>query len=332
MKKILNNKKLIPSAVALLVILGFVNSLGAIGMSGGLAQVFGNTWLSKPETRTYYVQDNNFGQQTGLTFQQNKLVAIKACSAAGGGGGGGRGNESGSNVGAGGGGGGGGGKGQCRTGKIKVRAGDTIRWLVGTGGAGGKYGEINVNLHVDAYAGFETIDTSAEDGADGGYTYVSVNGIDIMQVPGGEGGQAGTNASNHYSPGWGGAGGSLDIGLQQAWGHRGENGQNNDAQDNDMGQGGYGGNGEGQTGLLSNRGVGGSSWALEYEYGSHGGHGGDGTIASGGGGGGGGPGMWRDYIYNTSNVNMFGVDEIDSIHNRGGLGGRGGDGFVEIIY
>lgn len=333
MKKFFSNKRLIPEAIALLVILGFVNSVGAISLSnGGLAQVFGTFSGIRPETRTYYVQDNNFGASEGLIFKQNKVVTVTACGAGGGGGGGGRGSESGSNIGAGGGGGGGGGKGFCITKNVKVRAGDILHWNVGAGGAGGVGGEVNQNLHVTAYANFVPADTSPTNGTQGGESIVSINGTLIIQAVGGNGGQAGTNASGEYLPGIGGAGGSSNPALAGVWGHAGENGQNEYMQDNNMGSGGYGGNGEGQGGILSNRGSGGSSWGTD----PHGGSAGAGLLTSGGGGGGGGAGRWEDYIYNQNDTanfdNIFGGTQVDSIRNHGGNGGNGGGGLVQFSW
>ena len=113
MKKFLNNKRLIPGAIALLAALGVVNSIGVIGLQeGGLAQVFKSNFLSivGSDNVRYGVEDNTYGQEVGLTFKQNKLVRITACGGGGGGGGGGRGWEDGDGEGNGGGGGGGGGR------------------------------------------------------------------------------------------------------------------------------------------------------------------------------------------------------------------------------
>lgn len=316
-------KELVLGAAIFVTTIGIMSAIGIMtAQKGNLrAQVFGSTLFFKPETHTYHVADNNFGASEGLTFKQNKVVTITACGAGGGGGGGDHGVENGSDDGAGGAGGGGGGKGTCASRSFKVRSGDTIRWFVGAGGMGGIRGKF-----VEAMDFGPPVDQHiiATNGNPGGSTYVSINGIDVMQLPGGNGGQAGTHASDIYLPGWGGAGGSLDPVLQQAWGHRGENGQNTGEQiipTGATGNGGYGGNGEGQNGLLSNRGIGGT---VLNPF-SHGDTGGNGTTASGGGGGGGGPGRWEDYDSNGDNY-------VNTFRNWGGYGGIGGDGYVTISW
>ncbi len=321
MKK-LNEKKLLVGAVAFVAVLGFINVVAVFATRDGmLAQVFkfGNVMTVDSQTATYGPAQNALGQN-GIYFDRDRKVSVVACAAGGGGGGGDHGYETGSDDGAGGAGGGGGGKGMCASRTLKLRAGDTLRWLVGSGGMGGIRGRMIEVMEFGPPADQHQIATN---GAPGGWTYVSINGIDVMQLQGGNGGQAGTHASDVYLPGWGGAGGSLDTVLQQAWGHRGENGQNNDQQSNGMGSGGYGGNGEGQNGLLTNRGSGGSSWT--WGSNPHGTTGGNGVTASGGGGGGGGAGQWEDYDSNGDNF-------INTFRNWGGYGGIGGDGFVTITW
>lgn len=334
MKEINTRQALKKAGVALAALIIVAVAVGPMMVSQGmLAQVFSLT-VVKPERWVYYVENNDFGATEGLSFKQNKVVTVKACGGGGGGGGGGRGNESGNNIGAGGGGGGGGGKGVCTTRNIKVRAGDVLRWNVGVGGVGGVGGEVDQNLHVTAYVNFVPVDTSPTDGGTGGATSVTLNGVMIVQADGGNGGQAGTNASSEYAPGIGGSGGSSNPALAGMWGHAGENGENEYMQANHMGGGGYGGSGEGQSGMLSNRGGGGSSWGPS----PHGQNGGPaGVFAAGGGGAGGGGGRWEDYVYNqndTSNFDniFFGGPQVDSVRNHGGIGGNGGNGYVEFWW
>lgn len=331
MKKFLNNKRLVPSAVALLVILGFVNSIGAISMSGGLAQVF--TFSARQETHTYYVRDNSFGATEGLTFKQNKIVTVTACAAGGGGGAGDRGVEDGLDDGVGGGGGGGGGKGECETVRRKVRAGDVIHWNVGAGGDGGIAGELRVVVEsqdIDYYPTPYTLeDYLSTSGSSGGNTYVSVNDSEILQVDGGAGGHQGLIAymigETPYT-GDGGDGGSANTNLAQTT-YRGENGNWWSEENGWMGNGGNGGYGEGQGGPLLNRGYGGDSTPGD-PYGPYGGDAGNGSIASGGGGGGGGAGRWYDFEFGTENSNTPNY----AINQRGGNGGDGGDGYVEFSW
>ncbi len=327
MKK-LNKKTLKKTVIAFAAVVGVVTVFGTvISRDGMLAQVFTSQTFQSDLTLQISggVETNSTGQK-GITLNSQRFVRIIACSAAGGGGGGDRGLEDGSNWGSGGGGGGGGGKGNCRTRDMKVRSGDVLRWSVGMGGAGGTYGELNHLFNPDAPGGdygidFPEIDTHATNGSSGGPTTVAINGQTVLSVEGGHGGQAGTSASGTFSPGWGGAGGSLDTSFQQAWGHRGENGQNTDAQTNHMGSGGYGGNGEGPNGILNNRGYGGSSWGPD----PFGGPGLAGGTMSGGGGGGGGAGRWYDHQWQTQY-------EDTAIQNRGGMGGPGGNGFIQIYW
>lgn len=321
MKNLLKDK-LVRSAVALVVILGFVNSLGIVGlsMSNQSAQVFGSTLFFKPETHTYYVADNDYGQQIGMTFKQNKYITIKACGAGAGGGGGGRGWEDGDGEGNGGGGGGGGGSGQCNTRSFKLRAGDTVRWLVGTGGTGGSGGVL------DTFTGsqYPNEDTVATYGQNGGTTYVSINGIDVMTLSGGHGGAFGSNAMDNGMGAGGGWGGSIIDGYPQSSWHAGHAGGGQwDNPTSHCPNGGRGGRGETDAwgGDQSTSGSPGYSSFNSYDFG---GHGGDGQLTFGGGGGGGGPCRWYWYAVNGNYNN--------SIRNRGGWGGRGGDGYVTISW
>lgn len=340
MKNYLNNKQ-VAIAIAFLVAVGFVNAVGIVSTTSDnmLAQVFQVS--AKPiATYTYSANDNNFGQQTGLTFKVNRRLEVKACSGGGAGGGGGRGQESGNNVGSGGGGGEGGKSGTCLTRSVKLRAGDTLRWLVGAGGTGGSPGHLKVVF--DPQPGQTLIDNSPTDGQNGGTTYVSVNGVDVMQINGGRGGIAGTNASGECLPGIGGPSvwyvqDHPELGLGEAYfspgkGHNGEGCDSIDPHDDGwsdvfhsdypwIGFGGKGGKGQTLNGTYSgNEG----DWGITGNFINYGSHifGGDGGIgnpmgSSGGGGGGGGSGLWNDI-----------GDQI--IENRGGWGGNGTPGSVTI--
>lgn len=320
MKNLFKDKR-VRTALGLVVIIGVINSVGIINLlNGGLsAQVFNSTFLSKPETHIYYVQDNNFGQQTGMMFKQNKYITIKACGAGAGGGGGGRGWEDGDGEGNGGGGGGGGGRGQCNTKSFKLRAGDTVRWLVGTGGTGGSGGVL------DTFTGsqYSNEDTIATYGQDGGITYVSINGIDVMAVAGGHGGAFGSNAMDNGMGGGGGWGGSIIEGYPQSSWHSGHAGGGQwDNPVSHCPNGGRGGRGETDVwgGDPMTSGNPGSS-SFSYEFG---GNGGDGELTFGGGGGGGGACRWYWYAVNGNYNN--------SIRSQGGWGGRGGDGYIQFSW
>lgn len=321
MKK-LNEKNLLVGAVAFVAVLGFINIIGLVAAKGDmLAQVFG-TSLSKPVSHGsvhYGIGENNYGQQVGLTFKDNKILTITACGGGGGGGGGGFGWEDGDDEGSGGGGGGGGGKGACLTRILKLRSGDTIRWLVGGGGHGGLGGvrEINEDFSVSDVLINPTY------GADGGTTYVSINGIDVIQAEGGRGGAYGSNAWGDGVGGGGGWGGSL-TNAQASW-HKGATGvgQWDFWPEIDAGNGGRGGRGENNSsvGDLMTDGAEG----LAYGNNPHGGNGGNGGISFGGGGGGGGGGHWQDWDSNGDNY-------INTHFNSGGFGGNGGPGGVDISW
>jgi hypothetical protein len=328
-----SSRKILGGLVALLFVVSIVQSQAIVSIAKKVsgedqtAQIFGATspLNMRPTTRTYSVADNVLGQ-TGIYFPVKKIVTVTACGAGGGGGGGGRGNESGSDEGAGGGGGGGGGKGNCEVQTLKIRPGDTLRWLVGTGGQGGVGGNISVLFE----AGVTLSDTSATSGTSGGTTYVSINGVDVMQVYGGWGGYAGSNAANQFTPGMGGVGGSYPF--VNNLDHNGKNGEVPWDQTNMMGYGGRGGRGADQNGLLSNSGDGGVSFGANF-YGADGGPGS--TFASGGGGGGGGAGRWYDgYFDMTPDIpdnSPFNVFE-ESVGSRGGSGGPGGNGTITISW
>lgn len=320
------SRKLLGGLVALLFVVFTVQSQAIVTIAKKVsgedqtAQITGATspLNMRPINRTYGVADNSIGQ-TGIYFPVKKIIAVSACGGGGGGGGGAPGYEDGSNAeGAGGGAGGGGGKGNCITQTLKIKPGDTLRWLVGTGGYGGRPGMVGSGA-CPTPSGVIPFPGDATDGHNGNTTYVSVNGINVIQAYGGWGGRKGyAPLSNPWNEegadavvGQGGLGGSTDPNLWSAWGHAGEDGQLPFFQDNNMGSGGYGGNGEGQTGLLTNRGIGGSSWGSNF----YGGHGGAGSVASGGGGGGGGGGRWSD---------------TSSVLSCGGYGGNGGDGSITI--
>ncbi len=313
----LKNKKVLSTAIALLVAVGVINSVGVILISNTKlkAQVFDSFLFFKPTTVIFGVEDNNDGSVNGLSFKSNKFVTIKACAGGGGGGGGGRGWEDGSSDGNGGGGGGGGGKGTCQIKKSKMKAGDTIRWHIGSGGTGGAAGEINVITTMNMII----TDTVAQSGGNGGWTYVSINGVDIMQLPGGNGGLAGTNA--YTLQGTGGLGGSL-VSQNMTW-HKGIDGHSQwENPQIHMGNGGRGGRGENNIdGSAMNGGLPGVS-SGSYPFG---GNGSAGENSFGGGGGGGGAGKWYDYDYDGGNWD-------DAIRNSGGSGGVGGNGYVEISW
>lgn len=282
------------------------------------AQVFGTSILSSGTRITLGPGDTYYGSNE-IYFKNKQVVRIVACSAAGGGGGGGHGYE---NIvgeyGRGGGAGGGGGVGNCKTATFKVRNGDSISWDIGEGGAGGA-GAVFDLVRFNPYLLIE--DSPSVAGSNGGNTTVYMNGNPVFPtLVGGAGGQPGSNAYND-DVGYGGNGGSQDTNLQNAWLHAGDDGQNYNTQWNNMGSGGWGGNGEGSSGLLDNRGIGGTSFGSD----PYGGHGGEGD--GGGGGGGGGAGRWYDYPYEDYD------GEIDNaIRNRGGGGAMGKDGYITISW
>lgn len=326
----LSDRRIIGGAIAFLFVVSIVQS-GALmrifGAANGRDLSAGVLNISPlggrpPLSATYTPEDNDAGAN-GITFTSRQIVRIRACGAGGAGGGGGAGYETGSNIGNGGAGGGGGGRGQCADHVFKMRSGDTLRWNIGSGGTGGQRGELyelitNGNIYPQ-------IDASAMAGGDGGWTYVSINGVDVIQVAGGLGGQPGANA---YTTGAaGGLGGSMTS-ADADW-HAGENGHISTelplfsceyAKNNLAGYGGAGGHGEPeyQPGESGNGGVGGHCYKTNT-YGYNTAFGGDGmaaTLGNGGGGGGGGLGVW-----------MGGEDEIIQY---GGSGGRGGDGYMSI--
>lgn len=310
-------KKILFAFVCLIAAIGVINSIGLIYLDKSLLSA--QTLMSSKNV-TYLVDDNDFSSGTGITFKTRTSVRVYACGAGGGGGGGGRGWENGSNEGNGGGGGGGGGRGECASRTFKVRSGDNLRWLVGTGGAGGSAGEIDFSLASGVYFA----NSSPTSGGDGGYTYVSLNGVDIMQLAGGIGGKAGSNAYDYI--GIGGIGGSA-VYAEASW-HKGGDGQVPHYVESSgvyisMGNGGRGGRGEND----SNFGSEATSGTPGVSSGSNpfGNHGGAGELSFGGGGGGGGAGRWYDYDVNGNDYN-------NAIKNRGGWGGRGGDGFVQLSW
>ncbi len=324
MKKIYQ-KELVLGGAIFVTTIGIISAMGImIADKGNLrAQVFGNSLLSsqKPQTNYYDVSDNTEGQQVGLTFKQNKVITITACGAGAGGGGGGRGWEDGDGEGNGGGGGGGGGRGVCQTRTTKLRAGDTIRWLVGTGGNGGAGGVL------DTFVGsqYPIENTVATYGQNGGTTYVSVNGVDIIQASGGNGGAYGSNAMDNGMGAGGGWGGSTVPGYASSSWHAGHAGGGQwDNPQIVCGNGGRGGRGETDVsgGDPMTSGSPGYSGVNSYDFG---GHGGNGQSTFGGGGGGGGPCRWYWYAAYEDNYD-------NSIRNRGGWGGRGGDGYVVISW
>ena len=312
-----SHKEIVLAVVFLVAAIGVINSLGIVFLDKNLftAQV-----LYSDKILNYGVAQNDFGSNVGITFKSKLSVMIKACGGGGGGGGGGRGWENGSNVGYGGGGGGGGGRGECQTRTIRVRQGDNLRWLVGVGGNGGSAGVIDLSIPSEVYFA----NSVATDGENGGYTYVSLNGIDIMQVPGGLGGRAGLNAYDGI--GLGGNGGSL-VGSESNW-NKGGDGQAPHYVEGtnvyvSMGNGGRGGRGENNESSGDNSTSG--SPGVSSGPNPFGNHGLDGAKTFGGGGGGGGAGRWYDYDVNGNDYN-------NAIKNRGGSGGRGGDGYVEISW
>ena len=362
MKNHLKNKH-VTVAIAFLVAVGFINAIGIINANGGnmMAQVLNVS--SKPvATYTYGVNDNNLGQETGLTFKVNRRLEIQACSGGGGGGGGGRGQESGNNVGSGGGGGEGGQPGTCLTRTVKLRAGDTLRWLTGNGGSGGSGGILLTIFDTSAWdnapSSYIFADTSASNGQNGGTTYVSINGVDVMQVDGGRGGIAGTNASGECSPGIGSpsiwylqdhpelSGYNTGVYDSSGIGKDGEGcgspmgGPWNEVFHQDfewIGFGGWGGRGKTLNNTYSaNRGWPGitsdgfPNYEGSYIFGGDGGSG-DPMGSSGGGGGGGGSGLWDDMICILPGHETEDIPAWDNcIKNRGGQGGNGSAGKVII--
>lgn len=334
----LTNKRIVGAVIALLFVVSITQSGAITDLAkrstsvNQIAQVPGATSsIMRPSTRTYGVADNATGQ-TGIYFPVKKVVTVTACGAGGGGGGGGRGWEDGSDDGAGGGGGGGGGNGYCETRTLKLSAGDTLRWLVGTGGTGGNRGRL--------YEKFDPCctvyeDSSATMGGVGGTTFVSVNGVDVMQLSGGWSGQPGGNASSWGGFGFGGLGGGnfTSPGDMNASWHKGQNGSFEPVGSYAYGYchtAGIGGNGgKGQTNLSNTGGTGGAGGqcvqtVADYQNNSYiiyyfGFPGLVGAPSFGGGGGGGGVGRWRD----------IGQHEIEQ---AGGNGAPGGNGYVIISY
>lgn len=353
MKNFFNNKLLV-GALSFLVLAGFINAIAVINFSSDsqTAQV-GGTLIAPLHGRvTYGPEENDYGAATGLSFKRNKTITINACAAGGGGGGGGRGYENGSDIGNGGGGGGGGGKGSCRKVERKLQAGDVLRWNIGRGGFGGLPGHIL----VETYGNYDEIENSSPTGGgNGGWTYVSVNGVDILQLEGGHGGLPGSDA--YTTTAYGGLGGST-LNSGAVW-HRGQNGYlatevPNSCQNS--GFGGWGGNGEINTsdGEAENAGRGGYAlfvpgYGCLFNYDTVlGGSGGIGELSFGGGGGGGGIGRWQDFpdlsVYFAEGLNSFDIldsnnmyypfyqSEYPHVEQRGGWGGTGGDGFLEISW
>lgn len=217
MKNILDNKLLV-GFISFLVLVGFINALGIINFSSKSqgAQVFNST-VKNTKSLLYGVDGNDFGATYGIKFDRSQSITVRACGAGGGGGGGGKGWENGSDVGNGGAGGGGGGKGQCQVSTFKVRSGDKLKWNVGTGGSGGRPGHM---LFVFEPEEDMIEDTSATPGGNGGFTYVNINGADVMQLEGGHGGAPGANGYTNGSVG--GLGGSVTS-SNAIW-HKGQNG------------------------------------------------------------------------------------------------------------
>lgn len=327
MKNFLNNKLLV-GVISFLVLAGFVNAVAMIKLSStsqSAGVALNTSTIGRPTKVVYGPESNDFGAGTGIVFGRKQTVTVNACAAGAGGGGGGYGWETGSNVGNGGAGGGGGGKGQCKIMTYKVAPGDVMHWNVGWGGYGGLPAEILVD--VDGYGPYD-FDTDATWGGNGGWTYVSINGVDVMQLEGGHAGNPGQNGSAVGAIG--GLGGSTT--MSTAMWHKGQNGYLSTQTPHsclNAGYGGWGGNGETNSGdgSAANAGVGGhcvsvwGQWGFNWET-MKGGDAGSGGISFGGGGGGGGLGRWQD----------LGANNSPQVHQKGGWGGPGGNGTLEITY